>query len=72
MWLDSVNPFDIMKKEGAHDTTSGADDRFMTLSIGPQYPGSGHMRIVVVVDGDIVVHADSNVGYVHREEEKMS
>ena len=30
-----------------HDT-----DRYMTLSIGPQHHGSGHMRIIVVVDGD--------------------
>lgn len=47
-------------------------DRYMTLSIGPQHPGAGHMRIVVVVDGDIIVSADPDVGYVHRGEEKMS
>lgn len=47
-------------------------DRYMTLSIGPQHPGAGHMRIIVVVDGDIIVHADPDVGYVHRGEEKMS
>ena len=33
--------------------TLGHDaDRYMTLSIGPQHHGSGHMRIIVVVDGD--------------------
>ena len=47
-------------------------DRYMTLSIGPQHPGAGHMRITVVVDGDIIVSADPDVGYVHRGEEKMS
>jgi NADH-quinone oxidoreductase subunit D len=47
-------------------------DRFITLSIGPQHPGSGHMRIIVVVDGDIIVSADPDIGYVHRGEEKMS
>jgi NADH-quinone oxidoreductase subunit D len=47
-------------------------ERYMTLSIGPQHPGSGHMRIIVVVDGDIIVSADPDVGYVHRGEEKMS
>jgi NADH-quinone oxidoreductase subunit D len=30
------------------------------------------MRIIVVVDGDIIVSADPDVGYVHRGEEKMS
>ena len=47
-------------------------DRYITLSIGPQHPGSGHMRIIIVVDGDIIVSADPDVGYVHRGEEKMS
>lgn len=56
-----------LKIERLQDT-----DRYMTLSIGPQHPGAGHMRIIVVVDGDIIVHADPDVGYVHRGEEKMS
>jgi NADH-quinone oxidoreductase subunit D len=30
------------------------------------------MRIIIVLDGDIIVHADPDVGYVHRGEEKMS
>jgi NADH-quinone oxidoreductase subunit D len=48
------------------------NDRYMILSIGPQHPGAGHMRIVVLLDGDIIVRADPDVGYVHRGEEKMS
>jgi NADH-quinone oxidoreductase subunit D len=56
-----------MKIEKLQDT-----DRYMTLSIGPQHPGAGHIRIIVVVDGDIIVHAEPDVGYVHRGEEKMS
>ena len=48
------------------------NERLMTLSIGPQHPGAGHMRIIIVVDGDIIVDADPDVGYVHRGEEKMS
>ena len=27
------------------------DDRIMTLNVGPQHPGSGHMRIIVKIDG---------------------
>lgn len=64
--------FDIKRKESTYDDASDAYDRFMTLSVGPQHPGSGHMRIVIVVDGDIIVNADPDVGYVHRGEEKMS
>lgn len=47
-------------------------DRFIRLSVGPQHPGSGHMRILITVDGDTIVCADPDVGYVHRGEEKMS
>ena len=27
----------------------------MTLNVGPQHPGSGHMRIIVQIDGDYIV-----------------
>jgi NADH-quinone oxidoreductase subunit D len=48
------------------------DDRIMTLNVGPQHPGSGHMRIIVRIDGDYIVDADPDPGYVHRGEEKMA
>ncbi|MFZ0328308.1 MAG: NADH-quinone oxidoreductase subunit D [Nitrososphaeraceae archaeon] len=47
------------------------EDRLMTLSVGPQHPGSGHFRFTVKVDGDYIVHCDPDPGYVHRGEEKM-
>ncbi len=53
-------------------TKDDDDDRLMNLSIGPQHPGSGHFRIVIKVDGDYIVYADPDIGYVHRGEEKMS
>ena len=31
-----------------------ADERIMTLNVGPQHPGSGHMRIIVQIDGDYI------------------
>ncbi|WP_460124546.1 NADH-quinone oxidoreductase subunit D [Stetteria hydrogenophila] len=40
--------------------------------IGPQHPGSGHMRIIVRLDGDVIVEADPDIGYVHRTVEKLS
>ncbi|MEB3779798.1 MAG: NADH-quinone oxidoreductase subunit D [Desulfurococcales archaeon] len=39
--------------------------------IGPQHPGSGHMRIIIRVDGDVIVEADPDMGYVHRTMEKL-
>ncbi len=49
-----------------------ADERIMTLNVGPQHPGSGHMRIIVQIDGDYIVGCDPDPGYVHRGEEKMA
>ncbi len=39
--------------------------------IGPQHPGSGHMRIIIRVDGDVIVEAEPDIGYVHRTMEKL-
>lgn len=44
----------------------------MVLHIGPQHPGSGHFRIIVTIDGDYIVAAKPDPGYVHRGAEKMA
>ncbi len=60
------------KKLAIQVTKDKDDDRLMTLSIGPQHPGSGHFRIIIKVDGDYIAYADPDIGYVHRGEEKMA
>ncbi len=47
-------------------------DRYIMLQIGPSHPGSGHMRIKVWLDGDIVVKVDPDIGFVHRTSEWLS
>jgi len=44
----------------------------MSVSLGPQHPGAGHFRIRLWLDGDFVVRAEPDPGYVHRGEEKMA
>lgn len=44
----------------------------LSLSIGPQHPGSGHFRLIITVDGDIITKAVPDPGYVHRGAEKMA
>lgn len=44
----------------------------ITLSIGPQHPGSGHFRLVVSADGDRITRATPDPGYVHRGVEKQA
>jgi NADH-quinone oxidoreductase subunit D len=46
-------------------------DRIMAVSLGPQHPGAGHFRIKLWLDGDFLVRAEPDPGYVHRGEEKM-
>ncbi len=48
------------------------DSDLLEVFIGPQHPGSGHMRIIIRVDGDFIVEAEPDIGYVHRTIEKLS
>jgi len=41
------------------------------LNVGPQHPGSGHLRIYVRLNGDIIEEAQVEPGYVHRAVEKL-
>lgn len=63
--------FDDTIKMGLQIVKETEEDRLMTLSVGPQHPGSGHFRFTVKVDGDYIVYCDPDPGYVHRGEEKM-
>jgi NADH-quinone oxidoreductase subunit D len=63
--------FEESKRLGLQIVKESEEDRLMTLSVGPQHPGSGHFRFVIKVDGDFIVFCDPDPGYVHRGEEKM-
>jgi NADH-quinone oxidoreductase subunit D len=47
------------------------EDEYLVL-VGPQHPGSGHMRIILRLKGDIIVEALPDPGYVHRAIEKLA
>ena len=43
------------------------------LNVGPQHPAMhGTFRLQVAVDGEKIVDADTEIGYLHRCFEKMS
>ncbi|MET1101883.1 MAG: NADH-quinone oxidoreductase subunit D [Pyrodictiaceae archaeon] len=46
--------------------------RVMELYVGPQHPASGHFRLIVYLDGDIIVDVDPDPGWVHRTMEKLA
>lgn len=52
--------------------TKTASPSTLDVSVGPQHPGSGHCRILIRVDGDYIVSADPDIGYVHRGCEKIA
>ena len=45
----------------------------MILNIGPQHPSThGVLRIVLELDGEMIVRAEPVIGYMHRGAEKLS
>ena len=45
----------------------------MTLNMGPQHPSThGVLRIVLTMDGEIILDAEPVIGYLHRAKEKMA
>ncbi len=44
----------------------------MVLNVGPQHPSThGVLRVEVELDGEVIVRADPDIGYLHRGIEKM-
>lgn len=49
------------------------DDNTMVVNLGPQHPSAhGQMRLVLELDGEKIVKADTHIGYLHRGVEKMA
>jgi len=69
--MENEQKFEETIKMGLDIVKETEEDRLMTLSVGPQHPGSGHFRFTIKVDGDYIVFCDPDPGYVHRGEEKM-
>ena len=45
----------------------------LTLNMGPSHPAThGVLRIVLELDGEIIIKADPDVGYLHRGDEKIA
>ncbi len=52
-------------------TAEGAKDQHMVLNMGPQHPAThGVLRLVVEIDGEIIVRLYPEIGYLHTGIEK--
>jgi NADH:ubiquinone oxidoreductase subunit D len=50
-----------------------ADIKNYTLNFGPQHPAAhGVLRLVLELDGEVVVRADPHIGLLHRGTEKLA
>ena len=57
----------VTTAEGDLDTVD------MTINVGPQHPAThGVFRMVLTVDGELVVDCEPYIGYLHRGLEKLS
>src|SRR5438105_7630235 len=53
--------------------TGGLKTEEMILNIGPQHPSThGVLRVVLELDGEVIVRAEPVIGYMHRGAEKLS
>ena len=57
----------VIEQRGAFATEE------MTLNIGPQHPSThGVLRLILELDGEVIVRAEPVIGYMHRAAEKLS
>jgi NADH-quinone oxidoreductase subunit D len=49
------------------------DDNHMVINFGPQHPSAhGQLRLILELDGEEVIKANPDIGYLHRGMEKMA
>ena len=62
-----------IKEHGAHLPASELLGETMSLNFGPSHPSThGVFRIVLDLDGELIVKAKPEVGYLHRGDEKIA
>src|SRR5512136_2532129 len=50
-----------------------AETRLMTINMGPQHPEThGVLRVVLELDGEVIVKATPDIGHLHRGMEKLA
>ncbi len=64
------NPTDVHRDHQVHET-NGSGHRTMVLNMGPQHPSThGVLRLLLELDGETIVKAAPDIGYLHTGIEK--
>jgi NADH-quinone oxidoreductase subunit C/D len=75
-WLLTEQGVSVIKPKVApefNQPEEESDYERVTLNLGPSHPAThGTLRIVVTLDGEKIIGAESEIGYLHRCFEKMS
>src|ERR1700754_2523100 len=68
---DSITATDAVAVEHALVHTPPSSSRRMTLNMGPQHPSThGVLRVVLELDGETILSARPEIGYLHTGIEK--
>ncbi|HET7710915.1 MAG TPA: NADH dehydrogenase (quinone) subunit D, partial [Thermoanaerobaculia bacterium] len=63
----------IIPKVDPRFESEESDFERVTLNLGPSHPAThGTLRVVVTLDGETIIGADTEIGYLHRCFEKMA
>lgn len=68
---DSVLPIHFNNENGVDGSV--LNEKYVPLNIGPSHPAMhGTLRVMVELDGETIVRANQEIGYLHRCFEKMA
>ena len=71
--LTEKNVMSITPKIDPRFDSEHPDFERVTMNLGPSHPAThGTLRVVVTLDGEVIVGADCEIGYLHRCFEKMA
>lgn len=63
----------MRKKRGSFREETGVSTDIIEINMGPQHPSThGVFRIILHLDGEVIVKAEAKIGYLHRGTEKIA